>query len=257
MQISSKNRRILVVSDFHQELDKFKKILAHEKADINVFVGDEYDSHTHDSIYDAEKTARFMSLWVFDPKNVALFGNHTLPYCYINKHTYCSGYSQSKNDLIDEIWGARKWDIVDKYKWYVRIDDFLVSHAGLSPYHIHPRINVKDKNVLTNWLDSQINQAKICLTTGQPHWIFGAGQGRGGNQAFGGLTWLDWEKEFEAIEGLAQIVGHSYGEIVRTKQFQPHSSNPEKYTNYCIDTNLREYLIVGDGKLEIKKFENI
>ncbi len=250
MQISSKNKKILVLSDFHQEVDKFKKILAHEKADINVFCGDEYDSHTHDSMYDAEKTAKFMRLWVFDPKNIALFGNHTLPYIYINKYTQCSGYSQSKNNLIDEIWGARKWEIVDKYKWYVWVDNFLISHAGLSPVHLHPKIDVTDKKALSHWLDVQIQDANVKLNTASKHWLFGAGRGRGGEQSVGGLDWLDWDSEFEPIEGLNSIQGHSHGTNIRIK-------TAKNSINYCIDTSLNEYIVIENGKLNIKKYIDI
>ena len=45
MKISSSNKKILIFSDPHQELDKVKKIIQAEKADINVCLGDWFDSH--------------------------------------------------------------------------------------------------------------------------------------------------------------------------------------------------------------------
>ena len=57
MKISSKGNKILIFSDVHQSIEAFTKIIAREKADINICLGDWFDSRFFDSDTDYKSTA--------------------------------------------------------------------------------------------------------------------------------------------------------------------------------------------------------
>jgi len=79
-----------------------------------------------------------------------------------------------------------------------------------------------------------------------------------GGKKGGGIVWLDFKQEFQPIEGLKQIVGHTYHKNGRVN---PHhldgNLNPADCDNLCIDNGLNEYIVISNGKLEIKKFLDI
>jgi hypothetical protein len=104
----------------------------------------------------------------------------------------------------------------------------------------------------------EIERANIALRTDQNHWFYYAGRSRGGPKKGGGIVWLDFKQEFQPIEGLKQIVGHTYHKNGRVN---PHhldgNVNPADCDNLCIDNGLNEYIVFSNGKLEIKKFSDI
>ena len=77
------------------------------------------------------------------------------------------------------------------------------------------------------------------------HPLLRAGWVRGGDQAKGGCTWLDWDEEFEDIPGVPQIVGHTIGKEPRWKG-----------ASLCLDTQLRHYAVIEDGKVTVKETPN-
>ena len=79
----------------------------------------------------------------------------------------------------------------------------------------------------------EIEKGEIALLSGDKYWLYCAGVARFGNEIIGGITWLDFEEEFVPIEGLDQIVGHTF-----------HSAVIERNNNYCIDCSLNQYLIL-------------
>ena len=83
--LSSAANKILIISDVHQEVDKLDKIINAECADINLCLGDWFDSHFTDSNEACEKTAFYIKKFVANPKNITLFGNHDLHYFFNNK----------------------------------------------------------------------------------------------------------------------------------------------------------------------------
>ena len=207
MKISSKGNKILIFSDVHQEVDKLSKIIKHEAADINLCLGDWFDSHFIDKNEDVEKTAIFLKNYLADG-NITLFGNHDLHYLFANKYTTCSGYAYRKAQVIDEIFGKDKTTIIDKFNWFIFIDEFLCTHAGLHYNFLSPIIlNSED---LYEYLTIQGNDANIKIRTKQFHWFYGAGYSRGGNQPKGGIVWLDFDREFAPLKIMPQIFGHTY-----------------------------------------------
>lgn len=254
--ISSKDKRVLVFSDPHQDHVKVEYLLDYERYDIAVCLGDWFDSFDHNRIGDVEKTCDILKKKVFDKNFLTLFGNHDVHYFWDNKFSLCSGYEASKDELISQCLWKLFTHIREKMQWYVWIDDFLCTHAGISPIHIPPlglqaKNGLLDKEKLTIWLDEGAKSAECSLASGSDHWFYRAGYGRGGRLPAGGITWLDFETEFQPIEGLKQIVGHSYHRKI-TNHPEEGNLNPTEWKNIDIDCNISQYLIIENGRLEVK-----
>jgi len=243
MELISKNKKILIFSDTHQDVDKAEKIIKEESADINIHVGDFFDSMFHNNQGFIQKTCKFIEKYSKLENHYFLFGNHDLPYLYENQFTICSGFEIVKKTYINNSLDVKK--IREKFLWYIWIDDFLVSHAGLHPYFLPEKMEINKVNI-DKFLKEEQAECNHKLLNGFPHWFFLAGKARDGKQKFGGLTWLDFDDEFKIIEGIPQIVGHTF-----------HSRIGCNRGNFCIDTNLNYYLTITNGKFEVKNFIDI
>jgi len=249
MKISSEKKKILIFSDVHQDINKLSKIISHESADINVCLGDWFDSFFFDSDTDYKSTAiELREDFLTKPNNITLFGNHDLHYFFNNKYTYCSGYENRKRDIIKEALGKDINKVVDSFKWFVFIDEYLCTHAGLSNHFLPPTI--QNNEDVYEYLANQANDANIKIRTDQLHWFYGAGKARGGTEKKGGLVWLDFDREFAPIEGLKQIVGHTYRKSGKVTEWRNTG-------NYCIDTDLNEWVTITNGKFEIKNYKDL
>ena len=251
MKISSEKQKILIVSDVHQDINRLDKIIKAEDADINVCLGDWFDSFIYDDTSDFIRTAEYLKTFLNSSKNITLWGNHDTHYLSKNQYTICSGYTTHKAKLSNECFGTDKSYIADKFKWYIWIDGKLCTHAGLHPKLI--RSVCKNNDDIDKYLSEESEAANRCLKTNQKHWFYLAGRSRGGPERYGGITWLDFDQEYDPIDDLQQIVGHTHR---KSKKIQCHRSegsiNPLDADNICIDTNMNEYLTVLNGKWEIK-----
>ena len=247
MKINSKGNKILIFSDVHQEVDKLDKIIKHEAADVVICLGDWFDSHFADKNEDVYKTATFLKDYLAFG-NTTLFGNHDLNYLFCNKYATCSGYTDDKAQLIDKVFGVEKPAIVEKFNWFLFVDEFLCTHAGLHYNFLPP--TVSNSEDVYEYLTIQGNDANIKVRSNQFHWFYGAGYSRRGDQPKGGIVWLDFDKEFAPLKIMPQIFGHTYR---RKGGVQTHC----KTNNYCIDTNLSEWVTITNGKLEIKNYKDL
>lgn len=257
-QLSSDKNRILVFSDVHQDAEKVKTILKKENYDFVVFLGDWFDSHHKQSASDLAATCSLVRE-LSAMKNVfMLWGNHDLHYFYSNRYAMCSGYSDAKDTAIADMLHPRIVEIRDSIGWYIWIDDFLCSHAGIHPHFFPPHLKVT-KEEISNWLDDQAKYAKLSLENGGTHWFYRAGYSRWGNQKVGGIVWLDFNEEFEPIEGVKQIVGHTFnrGGVGVRGHHTNGNLDLTQAENLCIDCNINEYLIIQNGKLEIKSYKDL
>lgn len=250
MKLTSKNKRILVLADPHQEVNKLDRIIEAEAADEVVCLGDWFDSFFLNSPRHVENTCKFLINFLNKKNYHTLIGNHDLHYFYPSKYTICSGYTNDKRDCIDEMLGPLKNHLAKKFKWYIQIDDFLCTHAGVSSVHFFPYLKV---NKISDWLDNEGHVANLRLQTGEPHWFYEAGKARSGKLNKGGIVWLDFDTEFEPIEELKQIVGHTYGKSVRPHHLEG-SLNPNDWKDICVDCNMNQYLIIHNNKIEVKNY---
>jgi len=241
MNISSGGKKILIISDIHNEVDKLDKIIKSEGADINLVLGDWFDSFIYDETQHYAKTAEYLMGYLTSPNNHTLFGNHDLHYFFYNSYVMCSGYEHRKYNTISETFGENRLNIYKKFDWFAWVDGYLCTHAGLCPDFIDP--TAKDHSDIIK----ERERANINLISGHNHWFYAVGRARGGHYHKGGIVWLDFDKEFAPVEGLNQIVGH-------TPRRQGGVAKYAKTENYCIDTSLRQWLTVTNGKIEVKSY---
>jgi hypothetical protein len=214
--------KTIVVGDIHGRQEIVEEILK-ETCNI-VFVGDYVDSYDR-SIGDQVECLRL----VLDAINTSkgrvrgLKGNHEMS--YLDSSQKCSGYEDVTQSHLTHIDMTPLLD-------YVWVDDYLISHAGISQ----------------DLLDHSKQTYQQYLDEGSFNQI---GYARGGMQPVGGLRWCDWFREFEPVEGLKQVVGHS--------GYRPESYRKgilEREGSYNIDCfqYMREVLIIEDGEARIHAF---
>ena len=237
--LSSQKKRILLVSDPHQNMERLEYILKKENYDQVLCLGDWFDSFDYNTDWHCENTAAFLKKFIFTENRYTLWGNHDVHYFFDNPTVVCSGYGGNKQHTIDETLGNFKQPIAERFRWFAWVDDYLCTHAGVHPYHFHPLIKGERADV-TDFLLTESNKANADILINNRNWLYGAGAARGGRLRKGGLIWLDWNYEFQPIPGINQIVGHTNGRLIREK----HQDNSK---NYNIDCDLDYYLIAENG----------
>ncbi len=229
----------LCIGDIHDRIDLLEFILKQyeHKVDEIIILGDFFDSF-EGKIKDAIKTANYLKKILDNNKINILYGNHDLHYMF-PKNIYIrgSGYSRNKANEINKILKLEDWK---KFKVYYISQNFLFSHAGFHRGMFNPLYNLTGKMFLN------IHDSFYDLYGNIGNGIFSAGKARGGQYEKGGITWLDWSEEFESIEGINQVVGHTPGEIIKTK-------TAKESTNYCIDALPNEILEIDNGICKIIK----
>jgi hypothetical protein len=226
--------RVLLLPDLHHRTATADRILEEERWDRAVFLGDYQDDFWDDPSI-AAKTAEWVRKKLEDERLTLLSGNHDLSYMYGNiTGLRCSGFEVRKLKAIEPIWRGLTVKQMPLYAW---VDGWLVSHAG-----VHPLFGDLEGRLSRRWIESIAQDAELRLADGEMHPFVDAGRGRGGRMKAGGITWLDWDQEFQSIPGLNQIVGHSAGAFVR-------HLNAENSKNYCLDTHLDDYAVIEDGQL--------
>ncbi len=258
MKITSINKKILIFSDVHQDINRLEKIIKAEDADINVCLGDWFDSFNLDDVTDYIATAKYLKdIFLPNTKNYTLFGNHDIHYLFNAPTSWCSGYEQWKYDAIDKVIGKVRGDIQDKFYWSIVVDDILLTHAGLDKRLLPPICATNE--VIFKYLDQNDNEARTKLKTNDLHWFYQVGHSRGGRARAGGIVWCDFKYEFQPIEDLRQIVGHTnQWETGKAAQYhRERFTNIADANNICIDCNLNQYITIFNGKIELKNYSNL
>ena len=241
--------KTVIIPDLHYKIDRADRIVNAESPDIVVCSGDFFDPKGgwDTGVEESIKTALWLKSKMEDPRFKFIEGNHDAPYKRgESDYIRCSGYDIDKAHEINKILNKSHWDRLVRYHW---VDNYLVSHAGVSAQHVPKNwaINGVTKEEFTKWLDAQIAESEEAWKAGKPHWVFGAGRSRGGWQPIGGMNWCDFNAEFQPITGIEQIVGHTADTHVR------RTSNGD----ICLDTVLRHYAVYMNGSLEIKEYANL
>jgi hypothetical protein len=233
--------KTLIVPDIHDKISIVQHILEKEKWDRVVFEGDFFDDFPTGQ-KEATLTARYLKSIINDERFTFLLGNHDIHYLwpYLGS-VRCSGYEKIKSAAVER-------ELVDlpeirkRFKLYCWVDDWLVSHAGVSAGLLPDKFDMAN---FKEWLETETQNCWKMLGQGNIHKFLAAGRDRGGHAWTGGLNWCDWNS-FVAIANTNQLVGHSIGRDVRLHVgINSH--------NYCIDTNLRHYAIIEDGVLDIRE----
>ena len=250
--------RHVIVPDVHEKVSRLESILAHYDNDETHFVllGDYFDSFTHD-ISDVRRLCQWLNEAAMQPeKYTLLFGNHDIQYLVSRRHM-CSGYQSDTAATLSMMLSVETRRAF-RYHYWVGAD-ILCSHAGLSRHWVNDAFGVGDAPAapsvpeIRSWLDDcaeqflhSPNSGKLVRRVNVETLFTAAGRARGGySSAIGGLTWCDWNHEFVPVEGLRQIVGHTFDR-------RPRSMPGD---NWCIDTDLNHVAIVdADGIIRCENF---
>jgi hypothetical protein len=241
--------RSIVISDLHHRHHWVEAYLAAQRHDEVIFIGDYFDD-AHDTVADALGAAQWLKQSLTKPNRIHLLGNHDLWYGYSCPYAFCTGNSEAKKEAIDTVLTAEDWERMELCHYSQR---FLFSHAGIHERWFTHSIH----GVTVDYIRKVCGIGRKNLLIGNPDPIFMAGQARGGGYGRrpGGITWLDFNREFKPIEGLNQIVGH-------TPQPGPHHEGVIKYMpnkikprsiNYGIDFRNQWITIIEDGVVTFEK----
>ncbi len=258
LKLSSNKQKIVIVADPHNHYTKLDTIFKKEDGDINICLGDWFDSFNLDDPSDYTATAKYLKdVFLPNPKNYTLFGNHDIHYLFDASVTWCSGYEPWKYKVIDKVLASDRGSIQEKFHWFIVVDDILLTHAGLDNRHLPPVCATNER--VFKYLEEQSNDANIKIRTNQRHWFYEAGRSRGGRSAVGGIVWCDFNEEFQPIDELRQIVGHT-NQYRTGKAAQYHRegfTNITEAYNICVDCNLSEYITITNGKMELKSYYDL
>jgi hypothetical protein len=168
--------------------------------------------------------------------------NHSRKHQLFN---YCSGFTNSKAKEVNKILTLDDWR---KVKLFYVVNGWFVSHAGLHSYFwpLGYKLDLRPEN-LNNSLKHVWDKCDDTLRRMSfgPTELLGCNTVRGGNNVYGGLTWLDIS-EFDDGLPLPQVFGHSNDKTVR-----------KKGRSFCIDDGHSYALINRDGSIHIKSIEYI
>ncbi len=227
--------KTLIIPDLHLRHRWAEEVIARHPADQVVFLGDYFDNWG-DSPHENIEAARWLHGSLKEPNRVHLWGNHDLH--YYEPLYRCGGFTNAKHRGIRYNLEPRDWALL---RWFVWVDDWLCTHAGLHPHWIP---NDLLKSGIGDWLNDQAAQATWAIGSGQRNWMasaYGPARAGGGSSPdpVGGLLWLDWNHEFEVIPSLHQICGHTPGPGARRQM-----------DNWCLDAP-GIVAIVDEGHLEV------
>lgn len=257
----------LIIPDVHQDIDSVKRILKLEdngKLDEIIFLGDWLDSfHEPPQVANFKDTCLFLKSLVRDNKNsnkmTFLIGNHDLAYIYNNvfrnpvgkgasSRYLCSGVTAQKISIFKKIFyfdGLKDEWFIKNFKIAHRSQDWIFSHAGLIEQHIP--MGLTSHQLVDDVLPEVWRNFRNFLHP-QNELISDVGRGRGGWCDFGGILWLDFHCEFcPSINIGKQVFGHTYVPEPQVRGFN------KKHESWNIDSNLKFYAKIKDGKLTSHK----
>jgi len=231
---------ILIIPDVHEQVDKLAKILDDFKKYPKIFLGDFFDKFGPRNT--KEIAILLKTSILHDPKNTVLFGNHDLQYAFPeNTALKCSGFNFSSESQILSTLKKEDWDKMKFIHWIN--DTWVCTHAGIHPYFLNAVTGIeylKDPEKNNEWRNDL--HAGICPA------ILRAGHTRGGFQRYGGITWLDWNREFEPIRGTNQIVGHTISDSVKTNILNNEFDEVESF-NINLDTRLKNVILFHKSEI--------
>ncbi len=233
--------KVIIISDLHNRVDWVEPVLSSLEYDKVIFLGDYFDDF-NDTVDDALNSARWLKQSLSRPDRIHLCGTHEMWYRFPdNPFLQASGNTEQKSNVINHILTEKDWNTL-KLCYYEQ--GFLLTHAGVHSYLLGKN-NLCTQEML-NRIKSETEKALQDVKNGKINPWLDAGFARGGLQVVGGITWLDWNEEFEPVPYLNQIVGH-------TQLKNPEEKSSENSKNYCLDTKNKHIGILENGVLYFKE----
>ncbi len=219
----------LIIPDIHENVGQLRKILdQHGSKGRPVLLGDLFDSLVPQS---TTLTLKLLDELLQRDALICL-GNHDAHYLYNSVRLRCSGYSMRRSLEIHQHAALfKEWK--NRAKLYHEVDGWMLSHAG---FHTTVLREATEEFSLPEASEQALSHADLWRGD---HILLAAGHARGGFHPVGGPMWLDWN-DFEPVEGMKQIVGHTTAEYPRWNG-----------QNLCLDTGLRHVGLLDGGTLEV------
>ena len=247
--------RYLVISDVHLRWRIVSSIIKKEKNkyDKILFLGDYMDDFGAIA-QDYIDMCKWLKDNIYDENKIFLLGNHDIAYfshymmSLAERHNYlCSGYSDQWYNIVKDYLSYEDWEQF-KLHYFIK-DNVLCTHAGLTNklYDFSKIKNIKE------FVETESAKAlKRIKDNLIPDVFVGAGKSRGGRYDFGGIVWSDYLDDFEHVNGLNQIFGHT---IILEPDYIIYDS--DNTFDLALDTNNRNYAIYDDetNNIIIKKFD--
>lgn len=232
--------KTLVIPDLHHRTGWVDAVVTDERPDRIVFLGDGPDARgklgrSHSAV---DRMVAFMKHWLPRPEVVWLIGNHEAHYIFNHEGIRGSGWKHWRWKRYNEALGRHWWRRMQFAHWE---QGWLLSHAGFRQGLAHPILGLDPE-----WLAREDRQQfEAALLAPTPWTAIGDARSYHKTGAQGGVTWLDWDEEFEPIAGINQIVGHTAAD-------EPRWKDTEDSRNLCLDTHCRHYALIVDGVVEVR-----
>jgi len=233
--------KLFIIPDVHQNWKTARKLRESKQAlsaDTVVWLGDfldDFDSTKEDFV----ETLRLVRE-VLECGDKVLFGNHDIQYIFGPRYI-CSGYQSAFKDLIDD-------DLKNMWRekgsvsyWVHRTDNanpLIMAHAGFTAN------NVSNAYIYEETGKCQVKEDLVYQRVTQ---YTSAGRYRGGKFPVGGPLWLDWNKEFCAVSGYNQVVGHTRNEFHLVRECHAIDGSS---INFCIDNGLQAAMLLDTETME-------
>lgn len=193
----------LILGDVHGNLQKAEAFLAFKPEETHIFVGDYVDSfeETDEQIYNTLKLC-------IESDAILLLGNHDLHY-FSEPPFSCSGHRHWMAKSLNEIFEA----FIERFKPCISVDDFIVTHGGVSNEFGNSALKVKDVDVIAEKITAlwQVYlETRFKRKPGSPRLhnsLFSISPTRGGMDRFSGPFWADYRSD--NLYGVPQVFGHS------------------------------------------------
>jgi Calcineurin-like phosphoesterase len=254
--------RYLIIPDLHHKWKIAQQIIDAVKHDYVIFGGDFFDDFNDDV-----SITRVTALWVKESltheNRIHLLGNHEMPYFLPCQWTFCSGYHPEKAKVINSVLTNEDWEKFSPFH-YVEEGNWLISHAGVA----RELFEDPQRGFTIEVIAERCTQGIIALSSRQHSPYFAAGYSRGGSQYLGGINWQDFN-ELSPIKEFKQIVFHTpsweepqvkfANKDGRVFQRTYHRFNGWNTRPLAVnlDTRLRHYGVLEDGKLSIHETARI
>jgi len=244
--------RCLLIFDPHEDVAWVKAVLDAERGRCtHVLLGGDYFD-TLRSEWGLQSTRAMAQLLRelradLGPALTVLLGNHDISYLEAwhslelklpipPLRYHAAGFSTDRAAVIHTELDAEFWQ---QTRLVALVNGWLISHAGVAGRFWRHDLSPQDAFTALE------QHAALALSKVPEHYfsLLGCGAARGGREPLGGVTWLDFNFEFDDAEvPLPQIVGHT------------QSTNGAKQSgrSWCLDGAQSCYgVLTGDGRLEV------
>jgi hypothetical protein len=233
--------KAIVIGDLHGEINFYHEVKSSTKEKL-ILTGDLLDSF----YFSRTEQFKLLELVLNDIERgttECVFGNHELS--YLMRRMRCSGYASSFDAKIialkSRMWKLMKPFILDKE------NKVLITHAGLNSQLLREAFettpDLYEREDFIDLIEFFLQESWRSVDDGL---VYNIGMSRGGVDQNAGIFWSDFAVDFNPVEGLTQIFGHT-----------PVTKIKQKGSNWDIDClQFTKQVVKLDGnQVEVISYE--